>query len=207
MAEASDFYAAMLADVLDASARVARALDLDCALALHPASALVEVSRRLPLGIRAEAQVGRGLAERMGFAFAQALACGFRRILVRGSDSPTMGEDLVREALEALEDHDLVLSPDQGGGYGLVGLRCAAPGLFDHPMSTPQVLEDTLARADELGLRARILSPCFDLDVAADLQHLARARSRGDTRSCARVLAFADARGLWTGRRGETGVA
>ena len=54
-------------------------------------------------------------------------------------------------------------------------------------MSTAQVLDDTLARARGLGLRAALLAPGFDVDTSADLAHLARARREGRTPAPARA--------------------
>ena len=73
----------------------------------------------------------------MTWAVREAAAAGAQRILLRGSDSPTLDAEVVREALAALREFDLVLRPDYDGGYSLVGLRRPAAGLFDHPMSTP----------------------------------------------------------------------
>jgi glycosyltransferase A (GT-A) superfamily protein (DUF2064 family) len=142
-------------------------------------------------------QRGEDLAARMAGAFEEAAAAGHAPLLLRGSDSPLLGEATFAAALEALGDADLALSPDLDGGYNLVGLRRPAPGLFDHPMSTPSVLADTLACARRLGLRARVLEPGFDVDTAADLAQLARARSEGRAAGCPRALAFLDRHALW----------
>ncbi|MEN8184944.1 MAG: hypothetical protein ABFS46_20680, partial [Myxococcota bacterium] len=83
------------------------------------------------------------------------------------------------------------------GGYSLVAMRRAHPGLFQHPMSTPSVLEDTLAEARRLGLRAECVEARFDVDCAVDLSWLAQARAQQPELPCPRTLAFLDANGLW----------
>jgi glycosyltransferase A (GT-A) superfamily protein (DUF2064 family) len=143
------------------------------------------------------AQRGPDLAARMDCAVRDASAEGYAPVLVRGSDSPTLGADALQGALAALERCDLVLCPDRRGGYVLVGLWRPAPGLFDHPMSTPTVLADTVAKAEALGLRVELLEPSFDLNTTADLRWLREARDRGEAPSCPRTLAFLDERGLW----------
>ena len=40
-------------------------------------------------------------------------------------------------------------------------------------MSTPTVLADTMALAEELGLRTELLPPWYDVDTAAELARLA----------------------------------
>jgi len=183
--------------VLAASASQAAQFGLEPVLAVHPPAACTALAHRAPPAFRAVAQRGAALAERMAWAAAQAAAAGARRILLRGSDSPLLGADTVAAALAALERVELVLCPDRDGGYALVGLRAPVRGLFDHPMSTPSVLADTLSNARAAGLRAELLPTGFDLDTAADLGRLARARGAAAERLCPRTLSYLDARDLW----------
>jgi hypothetical protein len=192
--QAARFYAAILADVLDATLAGCRALELEAVLAVHPPEAAARVPA--PPGFRREPQQGADLAARMEHAMARELAAG-RPALLRGSDSPTLGAATLEAALAALARSDLVLCPDRDGGYNLVGLARPAPGLFDHPMSTASVLDDTLAHARRLGLSHTLLPAGFDLDTAADLALLAEARRAGAAALCPRTLAFLDEEGLW----------
>jgi hypothetical protein len=196
--EAAALYASMLDDVLEASASAAAALGLATLLYVAPAGACERLAARAP-GWRVRAQHGPDLGARMERAAADAAALGYAPLLLRGSDSPALAPELFAAALGALREVDLALSPDPDGGYNLAALRAPATGLFDHPMSTPRVLEDTLARARGLGLRTRVLAGGFDVDVWADLVHLARARREGRARGCPRTLAWLDARGGWPG--------
>ena len=194
--QAAELYAHMLDDVLEVTAGIASELALEAVVTVHPAEATGEMANRVPRGFRVIAQRGRNLSERMGWAIAEAGASGVDRILVRGSDSPTLGRDAIEDALAGLEGHDLVLSPDRDGGYGLVGLRRPVTGLFDHPMSTGRVLRETLANASRLGITTALLAPSFDLDTAADLARLAEVREQA-TGLCPRTLAYLDAEDLW----------
>ena len=133
----------------------------------------------------------------MAWAAREAAAAGAQRILLRGSDSPTLDRGIVAGALDALGDLDLFLRPDRDGGYSLVGLRRPAAGLFGHPMSTRSVLADTLANAERLGLRTCVAEASFDIDTAADLHHLAAARRADITALCPRTLAYLDDNALW----------
>ncbi len=194
---AADLYRCMLEDVLELTARVAPELGLEPVLAVHPATAGGELARLAPAGFRVLAQRGPDLGRRMEWAVAEAAAGGARAICLRGSDSPGLGAAALRSALQALEDADLALSPDPDGGYNLVALRRPVPGLFDHPMSTGSVLEETLANARRGGLAARVLAPSFDLDTAADLSLLAEARRSDPGPPCPRTLAWLDRHNLW----------
>jgi hypothetical protein len=193
--QAAAFYARMLEDVLETSLRAAAQLGLEAVLALHPPDAAATLPA--PPGLRVVAQRGADLGERMEDALGRELAAGRGPVLLRGSDSPTLGLATLGAALEALASRDLVLCPDRDGGYDLIGLARPAPGLFAHPMSTPSVLADTLARAAERGLSHALLPAGFDLDTAEDLALLAAARSRGDAADCPRTLAWLDRHGLW----------
>lgn len=195
--QAVDLYRAMLADVLEVTADAAARLGLDAVLAVSPAGACAELARSAPPAYRVVAQRGEDLAARMATAVAEQAAAGRDRILLRGSDSPALAGQVVAEAVAALDDHDLVLCPDRDGGYNLVGLRRPAPGLFDHPMSTERVLDDTLAGAARLGLRAHVQPARFDIDTAEDLRLLAAVRAEGGVAPCPRTLACLDAGGLW----------
>jgi hypothetical protein len=196
-AQAAALYRAMLADVLLASAGMALRHGLDPWVAVAPADACAELARDCPPGFRLVAQRGPDLAARMEWAMAEAAAGGAAPIFLRGSDSPTLDAGTLTAALDALAAHDLALCPDRDGGYGLVGLRRAAPGLFSHPMSTRSVLEDTLRRAEQQGLRARVLEPRFDIDRVEDLRWLAEERRRSGGAGCPRTLAYLDSERLW----------
>jgi hypothetical protein len=190
--EAADFYAAMLDDVLEAMARLAPPLGLECALSVHPAESLGAFAARAP-GWRVVAQRGADLSARMEHAAASELARGAARVLLRGSDSPALGAETLRAALAALQRADVALCPDRDGGYNLVALRRFAPGLFAHAMSTASVLEDTRAAARALGLSCDVLAPGFDVDTAADLALLHAVRARGAIALAPRTYAWLDA--------------
>ncbi len=199
--QACDLYAEMLQDVLAASHRIAIETGLAAVLAVDPPCAAPALARSAPTEFRVVAQRGANLAERMAWAIREAAAGGSERILLRGSDSPILDLEQIEAALESLDDFDLVVSPDLGSGYNLIGVRKPTPGLFDHPMSTRTVLDDTLANASALGLRAAVQRASFDLDTASDLDRLAAARAGpcGALVSdlCPRTLSFLDAEALW----------
>jgi len=115
-------------------------------------------------------QEGADLGERMARAFADAFAEGARRAAIVGSDCPSVTAEILHQALDALERGDLVLGPAADGGYYLVGLHRPAPGLFaGMPWGDGSVLDLTLARARERGLRPERLPQLHDVDEPADL--------------------------------------
>lgn len=109
------------------------------------------------------------LGRRMRLMFDRAFEAA-DRVVVIGTDAPTVGADTVHRALDALDSADVVLGPATDGGYYLMGLRAPDPGLFaDIPWSTERVLGETAARARESGARVTYLEPQSDIDTADDL--------------------------------------
>ncbi len=92
------------------------------------------------------------------------------RVLVIGSDSPTLPLEFIQDAITALDHNDGVIGPAQDGGYYLLGLRRPHPRLFEGiEWSSPRVLSQTLARAAEQQLRVVQLPPWNDVDDFDDL--------------------------------------
>jgi len=102
------------------------------------------------------------------------------RILFVGSDSPTLPPALLELALTALETHPIVLGPAFDGGYYLLGVRALEArrpeiraALFeDIPWSEQGVLEATVHRVSEAGLRVHLLPFWYDVDSPEDLGRL-----------------------------------
>jgi len=187
--DAAALYAAMLADVLAASLDFADRLSLSPELHFDPPDARDDFARRTPAGFGLVPQRGDGLAARMANAFAGAAASGFDRMLLRGSDSPGVDLETFEEALARLDaGDDVVLTPDQGGGYALIALREPHAALFEVRMSTGSVLDETLARAQRLGLVASLTRPGFDLDRADDLARLGALPAERSSVLCPRTV-------------------
>jgi len=195
--QAADLYAHLLDDVLESTDCFARAAGFEPVLTVHPAEARAELAARVPRRFRVIAQRGPGLAERMAWAMGEALASGAARVLLRGSDNPALGAADLHAAARALADHDLVVSPDLDGGYGLIGMRAPCPGVFDHPMSTHTVLDETVAVARRAGLRVKLLERSFDVDRFDDLARLARSWEAGGLDACERTVEWIRRSGLW----------
>jgi len=193
--EAARIYRAILGDVIEQTAGLAPGRLATC-VAVTPADAVREFEREVPPGMTVVPQEGPGLAERLSELFVRFRGEGFERVVVRNSDSPLLAPDYVLGAFDRLAaDVDAVFGPDGGGGYNLVGLRAPRPRLFlGITMSTKSVLDETLARAAEDGLRAETLPVGRDVDDAADLDWLREEMRRPAARERApRTAAALDA--------------
>lgn len=184
--EAAGLYEAMLLDILDQHAEPG---PIDLALWYTPAEAMDWFRRAAPPGYRLYPQAGSGLSQRMGHLFRVHAKQGYDRIVLRGTDSPTLPQGRVEGAFEALDRYGLVLCPDRDGGYNLIGARGAADALFDLEMSTPGVLDQTLAKAKAEGLRVHLLPPHHDVDTAADLGLIRNEMTLASTPRTLRYLA------------------
>lgn len=97
------------------------------------------------------------------------LTAGVERVVVVGTDSPTLPSEFVRTAFEALAIADVVLGPATDGGYYLVGCARQMPPIFDGvDWSSERVLAQTIERLGDPRWRLVLLPPWYDVDTPAD---------------------------------------
>ncbi len=122
-----------------------------------------------------QAQVEGDIGERMAASFAQAFSSGAERVVLTGSDIPSLNPALVEAAFEALEDAPIALGPAADGGYYLIGMRAPGADLFAGVQwSTMQVLAQTTGLAHAQGLEIACVAVCSDLDTVTDYQRWQR---------------------------------
>jgi rSAM/selenodomain-associated transferase 1 len=114
-------------------------------------------------------QEGQDLGERMAHAFARSFELGMDKVVLIGTDCPTLQSQHLNQAFEALTDSDLVLGPATDGGYYLIGMTRRADYLFEGiTWSTSQVLSDTMKVASQYGLTTTLLQELDDIDTQED---------------------------------------
>lgn len=155
--QAAQLAEAALADTLDA---VLGVRDVHAVLALDGRS-----GNWLRAGIDVVEQRGRGLDERLAFAFDDV---GSGALLI-GMDTPQVTTGLLECALEKLERADAALGPCWDGGWWAIGLNAPRRAAFlGVPMSTRSTHAAQLARLNRLGLLTAPL-PCLrDVDYFDD---------------------------------------
>jgi rSAM/selenodomain-associated transferase 1 len=132
--------------------------------------------------VRLLAQEGDDLGDRMHHVFETLFCRGYRRVVIIGTDVPTLPLDRYQQALELLNRFDVVLGPALDGGYYLIGLTTTTPELLhDIPWSTDRVLPLTKEKAAALSLTVGELPQWRDVDTLDDLNTLIEA-SRLDAR-------------------------
>ena len=122
-------------------------------------------------------QTAGDLGQRLQRSAVESFQLGFERVVVVGSDSPTIPCSEVARAFSLLGTSRVVLGPADDGGYYLVGFRRPLVDMFDAiPWGTDQVWPTTLKRLAAAGLRERsgyaILDSWYDIDRLPQLRRL-----------------------------------
>lgn len=134
----------------------------------------------LPAAVTVRTQRGRDLGARLERMFRELFAAGYERVLVIGSDTPTLPRTRLLEALASLRRVEVVVGPTEDGGYYLIGCRRSPlPDIFRGiPWGTAQTFARTRARLRRTRVRFRVLPRWYDVDRPADLARLAREVAR-----------------------------
>jgi rSAM/selenodomain-associated transferase 1 len=115
-------------------------------------------------------QEGKNLGECMNNAFQAMFMKGYEKIVLIGSDLPSITTDIVSQALQNLESKDCVIGPSKDGGYYLIALNSPMSALFENlPWSSSEVLEKTIEILDKNGLTYTLLSEFEDIDTNKEL--------------------------------------
>jgi rSAM/selenodomain-associated transferase 1 len=163
-------YRAMVQDIMDCLKLCDFA---DVVVFYHPSDGEKECQDWLGERLVFVPQQGSGLGLKMNHAFQWATQNGYAKTILIGSDFPGIGLPVLQEALEKLEQSDLVLGPTWDGGYYLIGLKDPKPELFQNiPWSTDQVYQLTKNKADENHLKVAALHEERDLDTYEDVLFL-----------------------------------
>lgn len=141
-------------------------------------------------------QVHGDLGERMTAFFTDRFEEGAERVVLLGTDSPTVPLSFIEQAFQELEQADVVLGPATDGGYYLIGCSRKLPPIFEGIVwSSPRVLADTVARLAAPDWRLALLPPWYDVDTLEDWRflkgHLAALRKSGHVIDVPRTAALA----------------
>lgn len=190
-AEAAAVYEACLHDVVARAARERASVELwyeeAPGAAAYFAAEFGHVERR--------AQPTGDLGAKLVGALETSFADDGERVVVIGTDSPTLPDDVLTAAFHDLAEVDVVLGPTRDGGYYMIGIRRAAwpvgRALFrDVPWSSDAVFRTTLERAGSANLPTRVLPGWYDIDRVADLE-----TARRDVRPESRLARWLESHG------------
>lgn len=177
--DASALYECFLLDTLDQMRQVQ---DAQKVIAYLPLEAR-EYFQRFARDFELVAQNGHDLGSRLDHALSSFLARGYEHAIIMDSDSPTLPSIYLSQAFDALSHGaDVTLGPCEDGGYYLIGINRPAPRLLrEVQMSTPRVTADTIALAEQEGLRLSLLPTWYDVDDADSLVRLMKEIKSSDS--------------------------
>lgn len=116
-------------------------------------------------------QQGKNLGERMLNAFVVGFEEGYKNIVIIGSDCPDVTSDILEQAFDELNKHDMVIGPSADGGYYLLGMKKMYKEIFaDIDWSTEYVLDQTKEKGESMSLRISFLPELNDIDTIEDLK-------------------------------------
>ncbi len=118
-----------------------------------------------------EVQQGNDLGERMKNAFTFLFPKGYDKAVIIGTDCPGLSEEIISNAFDHLNSHDVVIGPAEDGGYYLLGMTQPYTTLFENiRWSTDTVLEKTIGKCESLHLSYQLLPLLNDIDEEKDLE-------------------------------------
>lgn len=123
------------------------------------------------LRVTRKLQILGDLGLKMIHAIEQGLAAGARRVLLLGSDAPTLPSKLASDLLDSAAD--VALGPASDGGFYGISASRTDPAMFHGvTWSRMDTLSRTLDAIQRCGLSVETGAPWFDVDEPQDLQRL-----------------------------------
>ncbi|HCI72813.1 MAG TPA: glycosyltransferase [Balneola sp.] len=114
-------------------------------------------------------QIEGDLGEKMKDAFKKSFDSGGEKIVLIGSDCPTLTNEVLEQAFNELNTSDVVFGPSEDGGYYLIGMSSYNPEVLEGiDWSTEKVMEQTEAKAKLNGIKLTKLKYLNDIDTEQD---------------------------------------
>ncbi len=157
--------------VEDSLGKIRQVDNTDCFVGISPSNLSGFFSGIESSDTRLFIQQGKDLGDKMRQAFVDRFADGYKKVVIIGSDSPSLPVSYINQALES--DKDLMLGPSTDGGYYLIGMSGKVSEVFDGiAWGTDQVLRETLGCVKKLDISLELLPVWYDVDLPEDLKFL-----------------------------------
>ncbi len=171
--EAAKLYKAFSLDIISNARKLKRNSVNNVTVAYTPNGAEKAFRKLIEQPTNFLPQKGKNLGERMKNAFKQSFAEGAKRVVIIGSDSPTLPVSYIQKAFDTLKKIPIVIGPTFDGGYYLIGLSGLNDDIFDGiGWGTSRVFDQTLTRIKSLNTQVYVLPPWYDVDTSEDLEFL-----------------------------------
>ena len=97
----------------------------------------------------------------------------YSKIIILGSDTPSLSFQYISDAFHNLDKNDLVIGPSIDGGYYLLGIKGKVPDIFDRiTWGSDAVFKETVAKVRENAIKTSYLPFWYDIDTINDLRFL-----------------------------------
>ena len=173
--QAASLYSAFLTDWCDTLITLS---DIDLIIAYTPPENQSDLKKLIGKLVTYIPQKGIDLGERLTNATKWGAENGYKKIIIVGSDSPTLPKSFITEAVTGLDKSDVVIGPSMDGGYYLIGfstntLSKIVPSIFEEiAWSTAHVLQQTITHIQTNRVSLKLLPPWYDVDTPEDLELL-----------------------------------
>jgi uncharacterized protein len=159
-------YTCFLQDSLD---NIGQVENVDRFVGVAPSNESGFFTRTLGSDICMFVQEGESLGDKMRRAIQDRFTEGYERVVIIGSDSPSLPASYIHRALGS--KRDIVLGPSTDGGYYLVGMRGKMVEVFkDVTWGTETVLQETCKHLLQNGASLELLPVWYDVDTPEDLK-------------------------------------
>ncbi len=116
-------------------------------------------------------QEGKDLGQRMQNCFYDAFELNFDKIILIGSDTPDITDQIISQGFAELDKHDIIIGPAQDGGFYLIGMKEPHENLLNkRTYGHEQVLNELLKEIENRNLSVFKLPTLIDIDVKDDLK-------------------------------------
>ncbi|MFD0963736.1 TIGR04282 family arsenosugar biosynthesis glycosyltransferase [Pseudofulvibacter geojedonensis] len=114
-------------------------------------------------------QHGGDLGIRMRNAFSDSFKNGYKKVLIVGSDLYDLTPQHIEDAINQLDNHDVVIGPALDGGYYLLGMKELNQSVFENKeWGTETVRKDTLENLKHK--KVSLLETLNDIDIFDDIK-------------------------------------
>ena len=177
-ASAAKLHQAFLLDAVATLGRVSAELGAVRRFLMCPDERHAKILRGfVGISVTVEVQRRTGLMGCLADVFDSGFRSGAQYAAAIASDTPDLPDGHVLRCLELARDFDVVLGPDEGGGYYLIAARRPAWGriaelLMGKDYEGATIRSATLDQATSLGLKATEGPPGYDIDTIEDFAAL-----------------------------------
>lgn len=171
--QCAQLHKAFLKDMSEMLLEVQEQREVNLYLAYTPAGTVDMFDDLVPAEFKRFLQFGQDLGAKMEAALSYAAQANDQQIVI-GSDLPALQPKVLGEAIDLLQENNIVLGPSEDGGYYLCGTNEPYSFLFDDILwGQDEVLEATINKIEkQANLSYDLVDTCGDIDYYSELIEL-----------------------------------